>query len=557
MPAVPQGLSTARTTDVASGPTLAGTSLLCTSYADCAAKGYSDAGYKAASGRSYWQMYSGVNCTNYAAYRIIAAGGPASRPWSGSGMARNWGVAMPSITNGTPAVGSIAWWRAGVGGAGSGGHVAYVERVVSPTEIVVSESNWGRNFDWRTISATGNAWPSGFMHFLSAPPAPAPAPPPPAPAPPPPAPTTPAPQPATLANVSLPVVEGEARVGRTLTANPGGWNMSASYTYEWLADGEVMSRQTGPTFVPRKARLGQTISVAVTASAPGQSPVRATSAPTAPIGPSTLAVTAPAGVSGRPHVDDVLTATPPAWAQAPEAVTTQWLADGQPVAGATGPTFVPGQAEIGRSITVQFTAVRTGFDTTVAESAPVGPVGADEMTLAAEPVLAGSAVIGKELRVENVVVQPADAVATYTWLRDGTPMRNAGNTPSYTVKEGDRGKEISVRVSWHRPGFRDLVRTLTLGSTAGTQPRLSVEATGARRAVVVRVRVQADGVKQVRGKVTVSVGAKSRTASLSRGRAVVRVRKVKPGDREIRVSYGGSKKVAASEAVASARVARG
>lgn len=527
---------------------LAGTSLLCSSYADCAAKGYSDSGYKAASGRMYWQMYSGVNCTNYAAYRMVLAGMPNTRPWSGSGMARNWGAAMASATNATPAVGAIAWWRAGVGGAGSGGHVAYVEQVLSPTEIVVSESNWGRNFDWRRISATGNAWPSGFIHFLGAPPAA----PPPAPVPPPP----PVQQPAALTNLSPPAVEGEPRVGRTLSANPGAWSMAASYAYEWFADGKEMDKQTGPTFVPRKARLGQAISVAVTASAPGQPSVTVTSAPTAPLAAGTIGVAAAPTVSGRPHVDDVLTATPPTWAQPPDAVTTQWYADGQPIPGATGTTVVPGQAEIGKSITVRFSATRADFDTTVVESAPVGPVGADELAVAVEPVLSGSAVVGKELRVEQAVVTPADAVPTYTWLRNGHPIRNADDAAAYTVKEADRGKLVSVRVVWHRPGFRDAVRTLSVGSSAGSQPQLSVEATGARRAVVVRVQVRAEGVKQVRGKVTVSVGSKSRTAKLARGKAVVRVRKVKPGDRDIQVSYAGSKKVAATSTVASARVAR-
>ena len=83
----------------------------------------------------WWRMYSGHNCTNYAAYRMVHSGLPNTRPWTGSGNATNWGSAMSRITNSTPAVGSVAWWRAGVRPAGRSGHVAYVERVVSANEI--------------------------------------------------------------------------------------------------------------------------------------------------------------------------------------------------------------------------------------------------------------------------------------------------------------------------------------------------------------------------------------------------------------------------------------
>jgi surface antigen len=45
-------------------------------------------------------------------------------------------------TGSTPQVGAIAVWPPGVNGASGDGHVAYVERVVAPTVIEVSEFNW-------------------------------------------------------------------------------------------------------------------------------------------------------------------------------------------------------------------------------------------------------------------------------------------------------------------------------------------------------------------------------------------------------------------------------
>ena len=49
--------------------------------------GYAHAGYSARNDRMYWLMYSGHNCTNYAAYRMIKGGMSNERPWSGGGNA--------------------------------------------------------------------------------------------------------------------------------------------------------------------------------------------------------------------------------------------------------------------------------------------------------------------------------------------------------------------------------------------------------------------------------------------------------------------------------------
>jgi hypothetical protein len=98
---------------------------------------------------------------------MVTSGLPNTRPWSGTGNAYNWGRANAARTDRTPAVGAVAWWKAGVKGAGSLGHVAYVEQVVSATEIVVSEDNWGGNFDWHRVKQA-SGWPSGFIHFTDA-----------------------------------------------------------------------------------------------------------------------------------------------------------------------------------------------------------------------------------------------------------------------------------------------------------------------------------------------------------------------------------------------------
>ncbi|HEX8511382.1 MAG TPA: CHAP domain-containing protein [Propionibacteriaceae bacterium] len=136
---------------------------LCTGYASCKATSYSHFGYEAAAKTAYWRMATGHNCTNYVAYRLVRNGMPNIRPWAGTGNAYNWGIANKAITNSTPKVGAVAWWGANQSPIGKSGHVAYVERVVSSTEIITSEDNWGGNFHWRRVTKTH--WPTGFIHF--------------------------------------------------------------------------------------------------------------------------------------------------------------------------------------------------------------------------------------------------------------------------------------------------------------------------------------------------------------------------------------------------------
>jgi surface antigen len=73
--------------------------------------------------------------------------------------------ALKDAVNTKPTVGSIAWYAATK--AAPDGHVAFVERVNSPTSIVISEMNYdGDNGFWvHTITTSGTDWPSDFIHL--------------------------------------------------------------------------------------------------------------------------------------------------------------------------------------------------------------------------------------------------------------------------------------------------------------------------------------------------------------------------------------------------------
>jgi surface antigen len=111
-----------------------------------------------------WDFYQG-QCTSWVAYRLNQLNGiPFTDSYKGDGTwgdATNWGPharALGIAVNGTPAVGSVAWY--------SSGHVAYVEQVNSPISIVISEMNY--DFDngfWVHTITTSSDWPTSFIHI--------------------------------------------------------------------------------------------------------------------------------------------------------------------------------------------------------------------------------------------------------------------------------------------------------------------------------------------------------------------------------------------------------
>jgi len=325
----------------------AGTSYLCSGYAACVNAGYSDAGYGAANGTMYWRMYAGHNCTNYAAYRMVKAGMPNVRPWSGEGNASEWGKFMSSITDQTPNVGAIAWWGRYANGAGSSGHVAYVERVVSPDEIIVSEDSWGGTFHWRSITRSSGRWPSGFIHFVDRPAPPTP---------------TPPPAPTTFTLTAPPAVNAPLVAGTTVTASPGAWTPTpAENRWRWFADGVRIEGNISPQLALTPDLVGKQISLRVVAKQDG---LTTTVSPFYELGPvyaGAVQPTTPPAMSGTPALGQVLTVTPGGYDHADATVAFQWLRNGTPIPGATAATYQLAPEDVGSSVSVRVTGTKPQF----------------------------------------------------------------------------------------------------------------------------------------------------------------------------------------------------
>lgn len=496
---------------------LVSSTYLCQGYQGCEAAGYGNAGYRQASSTMYWRMYAGHNCTNYAAYRLIQSGMPDVRPWEGSGNASNWGVAMASITDQVPTVGSIAWYKPHVTPAGSAGHVAYVEQVVSETEIIVSEDYWGGDFYWRRITKTGGGWPSGFIHFNDR----------------------------VIQPTSPPTIAGTPMVGAPLEVAVGAWTPApTSIGVQWLADGAAIPGATGAGYVPTPDVKGKTLTAQVTAQLDGYTPGAAALA-TAPVAPGTFQRTQEPTIQGAPEVGTTLTLTAPAWAPQPTKAKTQWYADGNALSGATGTTLTLTRDEIGKQISARVIASAKGYKKSRATAPATAPVLAKPVTLTRPSRVKGTPQVGDRLVVKPGRVRQAGATASYRWLRDGRPVAKA-TRPTYTVRRGDLGRSMSVEVTWSRRNFRDTTEAIAVASPVTTVPEVRVRPEAKRGRVIVDIRVKAVGAPKPGGAITVAVGKRVAEGQVVDGRARLVVRDVKPGTRPLVVSYAGTDVVQAA-----------
>ena len=179
---------------------------------------------------------------------------------------------------------------------------------------------------------------------------------------------------------TLPAISGVATRGSTLVGSPGIWtNAGISFTYAWQQCSQTCQPiGSAAQLTVTKSMEGSQIKLVVIAFGNGAS-TRATSALTDTVTPSPPVAAATPQIQGSAQIGDVLQTSGAQWDTTPDNTALQWYVcngagDGcSAVAGQTGYTFDPSDADAGDDIVVAQTA--TNVDgSVVSTSAPLGPV---------------------------------------------------------------------------------------------------------------------------------------------------------------------------------------
>ncbi len=238
-------------------------------------------------------------------------------------------------------------------------------------------------------------------------------------------------------NLVAPSVDGDPRIGRTLSCDPGGWDDLAedryAIAYRWFRDGLLLPGETAATHAVVAADLTKPLSCEARAESS-----------TAVVSPGVVAAPPvnriPPALSGTGRLGSVLTCGDGEWDGA-YPITRRWLRGTAPIAGETGASYTVRVADLGAALSCETTAAGL----VAASSAELTP---SEPALVHAPQIEGDRRIGTTLtctRGEWDDTAAAPYAVSYRWLRDGAP---AGTLRD--ARRHDRRRHARVRLRGHR-----------------------------------------------------------------------------------------------------------
>jgi hypothetical protein len=275
-----------------------------------------------------------------------------------------------------------------------------------------------------------------------------------------------------------PTISGLEKVEGVLTASTGDWTpVPTLFTYQWnrrvASVTTPIAGATNATYTLVGADAGATISVSVTATKLGYTPVTYTSERTEAIDNGTLSLTPVPTLTGVPQVGVAYTAAPGTWAASPVQLSYQWLLDEEEIDGATSATYTPVAADVDGVLSVEVTGSKLGYDsvTRTREATAAVILG---VFAAPTPTIAGTPKVGIAITASpGVWVPVASPARTYQWkktLAGVTTNIPDATSVSYTPVAADVGATLTFTVSGGLDGYASLTKNsnATIAVAKGT-----------------------------------------------------------------------------------------
>jgi hypothetical protein len=350
---------------------------------------------------------------------------------------------------------------------------------------------------------------------------------------------------------AVPVISGVPRLGERLSVSSGAWNQEGlAFTYQWLRNGLTIEGATSDSYLPEVGDVGASIGARVTASRTGRGTSSASALPvTIQLGASATAVTPPT-LRGTAKVGETMTASDGVWSRPGVIVSREWLKNGYPIPGATGPTYTMNANDFDSGISVRVTARQDGYLDGVAESGVVTVAAGGNPAPTSAPTITGVPTPGAWLIAGPGQWNMTGLSFGYQWLRDGSPIAGEADR-SYKVTVDDLGHELAIHVTASIPSFESGQATspsVVPKADALVSARLAKRTIGFGKTGRVIVTVSTDTVRPT-GMVQVlsdGVIVGSRPLPSNRQNKVsIRLSELDSGIHDLEVVYSGDRKVVA------------
>lgn len=256
------------------------------------------------------------------------------------------------------------------------------------------------------------------------------------------------------------------KVGKQVTANLSNWPANTQWKYEWFVDGISKGAPSiTNTYTPVIADAEKRLTVRVTGTPDGYDPISETSEPATVIG---VFQTKPAPTISSSttsvRVGSELTANTTDFSPAQGSFTYKWFRSGTTDAIAEGKTYTVTSDDAGRTLRVEATAHRNGFDDAIVSSNATAAVTEGKFeqtrtTLSEEPKKG----IPVSASTEFWSPKLSSPTPQYQWYlgttsTNGTPIQDA-TSARYTPLASDVDKFLSVKVTGTLPGYETATAT--------------------------------------------------------------------------------------------------
>ena len=292
----------------------------------------------------------------------------------------------------------------------------------------------------------------------------------------------------------VPTISGTAQVGQTLTADVTGIADedgldNVTFSYQWMADDTNIQDATGSSYTLTEDDKGKAITVTVSFTDAEGNPETLTSDPTGEVAAApaqNIQATGLPTISGTAQVGQTLTADTSGIADEDGlgnvTFSYQWMADDANIQGATDRAYTLADRDEGKTIKVIVSFTDDANNEESLTSDPTGEVAAKPNTQATgQPTISGTAQVGQTLTADVTGIADEDGLTTvsysYQWMADDTNIQGATGS-SYTLTEDDKGKAITVTVSFtDAEGNPETLTSDPTGEVAAA-PAQNIQATG-------------------------------------------------------------------------------
>lgn len=275
---------------------------------------------------------------------------------------------------------------------------------------------------------------------------------------------------------------------------------------------------------------------------------------TPPATPVTLATPA-ALTATTPRVGDTLTGTPATFNGSPSpVVTNRWLANDEPIAGATGTTLTLTPALLNKTIMFQTTATRGEEEPVVSTSGAVGPVQEPVKIASTTALTSPSRVYGQSgtatVSVTNAGSRPVTGTVTLTGAGPNQTKTLVNGKAAFALPKSLSPKAYTLTASYSGSSLLNVSSKTSRFSVARAKSKAptfkKTKTPTSKKSGKATVTVSTvSGLAKATGKVTVTLkkGSSSKKVSgyLSGGKRSIKLPKLKKGTWKVTVSYAGDK----------------